>query len=148
MSLRTLMVALALVLVGALSCGDVVEPEVGELIAGVCKNEDSDPDNDVSFQETILPRMQMGCGCHNPSMSGIAIDNTMFTVVDHASVRRGGVNSRDKIVVEGDPCGSWLYQKLGDAPPTGSRMPTFGPYWSRSEMMQLHDWIAEGAHVE
>ncbi|MDB4990964.1 MAG: hypothetical protein JWN04_6142 [Myxococcaceae bacterium] len=141
-----LLVALSLVL--AISCMSEVEPDVGELTAGVCQGEDSDPDTEVSFKDVILPHMQnlqTGCTCHNPKGSGIAIDTTAFTVVSYESVRRGGNNSHEKIVIAGDPCGSYIYQKLGNAPPTGSRMPTFGPYWSRTEMLQIHDWIAEGA---
>jgi len=137
---------LALALLG-LSCGDMLESEdVGEVIAGVCKNEDSDPDVDVPFNEVILMHLQMGCGCHNPVMGGSAIDSTGFSVGNYAAIRRGGVMSREKIVIDGDPCGSYLYQKLSEAPPAGSRMPISGPYWSRTEMAQLHDWIAEGAH--
>lgn len=129
------------------SCIDTLEPDVGELTAGACKNEDSDPDVDVSFAQQIKPKLQGGCSCHSPlpGSSGGAIDTTGFSVGDYASIRRGGQNSRDKIVVAGDPCGSFLYQKLSDAPPTGSRMPTYGPYWSRSDMTLLSDWIAEGA---
>lgn len=135
-----------LVLVGGLGCISEIEPDVGELTAGVCKNTDSDPATDVSFSQTILPHLQAGCSCHNPAMSGTAIDTTMFTVVDYAAVRRGGINSHEKIVIAGTPCDSLIYQKLSDGPPFGSRMPIFGPYWSRGEMQQIHDWIAEGAH--
>ncbi|MDB4974526.1 MAG: hypothetical protein JWN48_2867 [Myxococcaceae bacterium] len=139
---------LALGLVVAIGCAEEIEPEVGQLTAGVCQGDDSDPETDVSFRDTILPHMQnlqTGCTCHNPAGSGVAIDTTMFTVVNYASVRRGGANSHEKIVIAGDPCGSYLYQKLSNAPPSGSRMPIFGPYWSRTEMQQIHDWIAEGA---
>ena len=144
MSRRNLLFALALV--GALGCLSEVDPDVGELTAGVCRNDDSDPENDVSFSQTILTHLQTGCSCHNPAMSGSSIDTTMFTVVDYAAVRRGGINSHEKAVIAGDPCDSILYQKLSNAPPYGSRMPVFGPYWSRTEMQQIHDWIAEGAH--
>jgi hypothetical protein len=129
------------------SCVDTFEPEVGELTAGVCKNDDSDPDNAVPPQK-ILDHLQMGCGCHNPTGSAIAIDSTAFSVGSWSSIKRGGNNSRDKIIIAGDPCGSYLYQKLSDAPPLGARMPPSGPYWSRAEMQELHDWIAEGADVQ
>jgi hypothetical protein len=143
-----LFVALFVLALLGLSCADMLEPEVGEVIAGVCKNEDTDPDVDVPFKEVVLTHLQMGCGCHNPFMGGSAIDVTGFSVGDYAAIRRGGVMSRDKIVIDGDPCGSYLYQKISEAPPSGSRMPIFGPYWSRAEMAQLHDWIAEGAHEQ
>ena len=32
-----------------------IEPDVGELRAGVCKPEDSDPEHDVSFKDDVLP---------------------------------------------------------------------------------------------
>jgi hypothetical protein len=136
----------ALLLTSLLGCLSEVDPDVGEAIAGICKSNDSDPSVDVSFKETVLMNLQMGCTCHNPAGSGVSIDSTMFTVVNYTSVRRGGINSHEKIVIDGDPCNSFLYQKLSNAPPSGSRMPLFGPYWTRTEMQQLHDWIAEGAH--
>lgn len=132
--------------VGA-ACVDSLEPEVGELTAGNCEGEDSDPETDVD-PTPILMHLQMGCGCHNPAASGISIDATGFSVGTWGSIKRGGNNSRDKIIVAGDPCASFIFQKLSNAPPTGARMPPSGPYWSRTEMQQLHDWIAEGAHVE
>jgi hypothetical protein len=128
------------------ACMDTLEPDVGELIAGVCKNEDTDPEVDVSFEAEILPRLR-GCGCHNPTTSGSAIDSTGFSVGDHASILRGGQQGKDKNALPGNPCGSYLYQKLSDSPPSGSRMPTNGPYWSRGDMALLHDWIAEGARA-
>jgi len=148
MSRVLLFAALLVLMLAGLSCVDTFEPEVGEVIAGVCKNDDTDPDVDVSFKDTILPHLQMGCGCHNPVMGGSAIDSTGFAVGDFGAILRGGQQSREKSVLPGDPCGSYLYQKLTEAPPTGSRMPIFGPYWSRTEMAQLHDWIAEGANAE
>jgi hypothetical protein len=144
MSLRGLI--FAVVCVGVLGCVNEIEPEVGALTAGVCKSDDSDPDNEVSFEQTILPHLQMGCTCHNPMGSGVSIDSTMFAVANYASVRRGGANSHEKIVIDGDPCNSIIYQKLSSGPPFGSRMPISGPYWSRSDLLLLHDWIAEGAH--
>ena len=143
MMLRPALLAIATT---TLSCG-VLESDAGEVIAGHCEQADSDPDVEVSYLQQIQPRLQMGCGCHNPipPASGVAIDTTGFSVGSYDSVRRGGNNSGDKIVIPGDPCGSFLYQKLSDAPPTGVRMPVSGPYWSRSDMALLHDWIAEGA---
>jgi hypothetical protein len=127
------------------SCGLALEPDVGELIAGVCKNEDKHPDEEVSFEGDILPMLQMGCGCHDPQKGGSAIDLVGFSIEDYEKVRRGGVNSGDEIVVEGQPCESVLLQKLGEAPPYGVRMPSFGPYLTREERALIHDWIAEGA---
>jgi hypothetical protein len=136
-----------LVLVVLTGCG-VFESDAGELTAGVCHDEDTDPEQDVSFGMQVLPKLQMGCGCHNPSGNGSQIDATGFSVGDFASIRRGGQQSRERIVVEGKPCDSVLYLKLSDAPPTGARMPIYGPYWSGADMALLHDWIAEGARAD
>jgi hypothetical protein len=146
-TLRTLTFAYLTLLLG--SCIGPLEPEVGELTAGTCQNEDSDPDVDVSFSQDLLPKFHGGCSCHSPiaPSTGGAIDSTGFSVGDYSSIRRGGQNSRDKIIVPGDPCGSFIYQKLSDAPPVGSRMPTYGPYWPASDMRLLSDWIAEGARA-
>lgn len=141
-------VSLALFLLALVSaCVDAGDPDVGELTAGVCKNDDTNEEVDVSFRNDILPKLQAGCSCHNPTMTGSAIDSTGFSVGDYAAIRRGGSTSHEKIVIDGDPCNSYLYQKLADAPPTGARMPSSGPYWSRTDMALLHDWIAEGAHA-
>lgn len=131
------------------SCVGPLEPEVGELTARSCDNEDSNPDVDVSFETDLKPKFQAGCGCHNPlsTMSGGSIGSTGFSVGDYAALMRGGQNSGEKIVIEGDPCGSYLYQKMTNAPPNGSRMPINGPYWSRADMQLLSDWIAEGARA-
>jgi hypothetical protein len=128
------------------SCLAAVEPDVGEVTAGVCKNEDTDPDQDISFKEDIYPMLEMGCGCHDPKKGGSAIDLVGFSIENYGKVVRGGVNSGDQIVVPSMPCESVLLQKLGESPPFGARMPTFGPYLSRKERALIHDWIAEGAH--
>lgn len=151
-------VSLLPVLLLSVACINSLEPDVGEPIAGSCKNADSDPDVDVSFSAELMPLFQgmplagsipKGCGCHNPSLptGGSAIDVTGFSVGDYAAIRRGGQTSRDMIVVPGDPCGSFIYKKLSAAPPSGVRMPSSGPYWSLEEMRILHDWIAEGARA-
>lgn len=147
MTWRTMAVALAVLSLAA--CLAPLEPDVGALTAGTCDNEDSNPDVDVSFQNDIQPRLHAGCGCHNPipPSRGSAIDSTGFSVGDHTSLLRGGQISREQIVVPGAPCDSQLYQKLSDAPPSGARMPIYGPYWSRLEMQLLSDWIAEGARA-
>jgi hypothetical protein len=142
-------VPIALIALLMPSCIDTFEPEVGELTVVSCDNEDSNPDVDVSFENDLKPKFHAGCSCHSPLMptSGGSIMTTGFSVGDYGSIMRGGTNSRDKIVIPGDPCGSYLYQKLSNAPPTGSRMPSGGPYWSRAELMLLTDWIAEGARA-
>ncbi|MFT3925850.1 MAG: hypothetical protein QM778_25125 [Myxococcales bacterium] len=130
---------------GLAGCLDSYEPDVGELTAGVCKNDDKHPDEEISFEADIAPILEMNCSCHDPRKGGSAIDLVGFSVENYAKVRRGGANSGDKIVVPKMPCDSIIVQKVSESPPFGVRMPTFGPYLSREERDLLHDWIAEGA---
>lgn len=131
---------------GMMGCLSEIEPEVGPLTAGQCKNEDSNPDEDVSFKDEVLPMLAEGCGCHDPMKGGSAIDTTSFSIGNVREVKRGGSKSGANIVKAGDPCNSVLVQKCSDAPPFGSRMPVSGPYFSSTEMSILRDWIVEGAH--
>jgi hypothetical protein len=140
----------ALALTGCLS---KLEPEVGELRAGVCTPADSDPAYDVSFTEDVFPLLermspQPGCGCHMPSSRRpVGIEISGLDLSSYASLRRGGTMSAENIVVPGDPCSSILVQKMSGAPPFGARMPSSGPpYFSPSERAVIADWIAEGAH--
>lgn len=139
------LVSAALLSLSSAACLNAVEPDVGELIAGVCKNEDPHPEREVSFEADIFPILEMGCGCHDPKKGGSAIDLVGFSVENYGKVMRGGVNSGDQIVVPSMPCESVLLQKLGESPPFGVRMPTFGPYLTRQERALIHEWIAEGA---
>ena len=137
-----------LILVGlSLSgCMSELEPDVGPVIAGQCKNEDSDPEVEVSFKDEVLPMLQMRCGCHDPKASGSAIDATGFSIGNASEVKRGGSKSGANAVVPGDACESILVQKVSAAPPFGARMPISGPYYSSTELAVLRDWILEGAH--
>jgi hypothetical protein len=138
----------------ASACIAGVEPEVGDLRAGVCKPEDSDPDHDVSFMTDLemnifmRPAGQAGCACHitgNKRTPGI--DATGFALDTYDKLRNGGTNSHDTIIVPGNPCASLIVQKVSSAPPSGSRMPSDGPpYLTPTEITLLSDWIAEGAH--
>ena len=137
------MKAAALVL--ALAAGCVVDetPDVGEPLTGRCNNADSDPKTTVSFFADVHPLMTRamgGCTCHQGRQtSGLDISS-------YASLRRGGINSGDRIIIAGNPCGSILLQKVGETPPFGSRMPLNGPpYLSPDQIQLIHDWVAEGA---
>lgn len=137
----------------ALTSGCVMEfePDVGEVRAGLCRPEDSDPATDVSYMEDLKPLFERdmgpGCGCHiSGEGRAIGIEISGLNLTDHASLMRGGDNSREMIVVPGDPCASILLQKISAAPPFGARMPPSGPpFWSAAERKLLSDWIAEGA---
>jgi hypothetical protein len=135
------------------ACLATVEPDVGALRAGTCKPDDSNPDKDVSYKEDLLPLFQRpngmaGCACHQPSSRRTSgIDATGLSLLDYKSLMRGGNASADTIVTPGNPCTSLIVQKVSEAPPAGSRMPSDGPpYMSPPEILLLSDWIAEGAH--
>lgn len=135
----------ALVCVLALASGCAIEdaPEVGSELTGRCDNADSAPRTPVSFAAEVHPLMTRamgGCTCHQGRQtSGLDISS-------YASLRRGGINSGDRVIVAGDPCGSILLQKISETPPFGSRMPLNGPpYLSPDQIQLVHDWVAEGA---
>jgi hypothetical protein len=150
---RSLAACIAIAWLSGLSaCISDVEPDVGPVRAGVCKSEDSDPKDSVSFRNDLLPLFMRpfgsaGCSCHLPgSRRSSGIDATGFDVSTYTSFVRGGNSSRDTAVVPGDPCASLVVQKVSSAPPTGARMPSDGPpYLSPKEIALLSDWIAEGA---
>jgi hypothetical protein len=145
---RTALVAAALAVLGACA----LEPDVGPLLAGTCKNADRNPDARVSFTNDIRPlfnRMTGGCGCHMPSAAGPGTGTQLsgLDLSSLASLRAGGASSGSRIVVAGEPCSSILYLKVEQAPPFGSRMPLGGPpFFSDEEEDLLHDWISEGAN--
>ncbi len=135
------------------ACIAAVEPDVGELRAGICKPLDSDPARDVSFKEDILPLLQRpigqaGCSCHIPSgKRASGLEATGLNLSSYANLMRGGTASRDSVVIAGDPCASLIVQKISDAPPAGQRMPSDGPpYLTPPERQLISDWITEGAH--
>jgi hypothetical protein len=134
------------------ACIDDFNPETGARSLSACVPTDTDETADVSYSLDVLPlilreRAVGGCSCHVPTNSShIGFDLTHLDLSTHDAMRRGGNNSVEDIVVEGDPCISVIYMKTGNAPPFGSRMPLSGPpFWSAEERRILHDWIAEGA---
>jgi hypothetical protein len=130
-----------------------LEPDVGELRAGLCKPEDSNPNQDVSFHKDILmnifkrPPAMAGCSCHIPGSARVTgLTLTGLDLSSYKALRRGGNQSGSSVVVPRDPCNSLLIQKLSSAPPFGSRMPLDGPpYLTPAERSLISDWIAEGA---
>jgi hypothetical protein len=148
-------VILALTLLA--SCVDY-EPDVGPLNPGVsavddagvpvappCEIVDTDPSTAISFSRDIRPMIQRAPGgcmfCH---ANGRATSG--FDIGSYTSLRRGGVVSGARIVIDGDPCNSILPNKIGPTPPFGSRMPNNGPpYFSSEDVRLVRDWIAEGA---
>ena len=127
------------------------EPDVGPAQVERCVNEDSDPDNAVSFVNDIVPLVMDKClPCHDPNGS----NNTGFQVggldlTSYETFTAGGVNGGAKIVIAGNPCDSVVIQKTSTAPPFGNRMPFDGPpFETAAEAQMVRDWIAEGASPE
>jgi hypothetical protein len=142
--------ALAFVALALAPACDAIEPEVGERLTA-CVDADSNAAVTVSFKDQIRPIMagKQGtppCGmCHSPvagTMEGF--NATGFDIRTLGSIRKGGRNTFDDIIVPGHPCQSAIVQKLkgtyGDA-----RMPKGGPYWNAEQLQLIIDWIAEGA---
>ena len=132
--------------VGDLSAPDAMPADdSGELPAATGRCTDSDPSTTVSFAAHIRPllaRSPGSCtGCHGTSAT------SGFSIVTYEALRTGGQVSGTRIVVAGKPCDSVLLQKLGPAPPFGTRMPYSGPpFYSAADLALVRDWIAEGAH--
>lgn len=107
----------------------------------------------VSFRRDIRPLMSRddaqphGCRrCHyrgGGDPQGLELGGLDLTTL--GDLRRGGVSSKRRIVVPGDPGGSALVQKLQGSYPRGSRMPKGRPPWSAEEVALVRRWIAEGA---
>ena len=144
--------ALALLAVGLTGCLETFDPDVGEPLRPLCTDEDSNPDQDVSFADDIetglFEREDLGCrDCHSGGgATPLGIRVSGLSLSSYSSLRRGGDESGQAIVVPGKPCQSILLQKVGQAPPFGARMPLDGPPFLTAEERQIiADWIAEGA---
>jgi hypothetical protein len=132
-------------------CGGL-EPATGPLVNTVCENGDSDLGVSVSFQRDIRPIFQgetsnPGCACHLPEEPDpIGLEISSLSLGSYSELLAGGANSRDDIVIPGQPCDSVLWQKVSPGPPFGGRMPFDAPpFLSERARTLLADWIAEGA---
>ena len=146
---RLALVVLAAALGG---CLDSFVPDVGEPLRPTCTDEDSDPDEDVSFADDIVAglfeREDLACrDCHTGGgATPLGLRVSGLSLSSYSSLRRGGDESGPAIVVAGKPCESILLQKVGQAPPFGARMPLDGPpFLTEEERQIIADWIAEGA---
>jgi hypothetical protein len=122
----------------------VVTDDGGTAVVPGCDPGDSNDAVRVSFSRDVRPlmfRVPGGCAtCHlGRSVSGLDLGS-------YTAMRRGGVTTGTRIVIDGDPCRSTLIDKIGKTPNFGSRMPLSGPpYFTDEEVQIVHDWIAEGA---
>ena len=127
------------------------EPEVGDPLTA-CSDVDSNPNATVSFKDQIRPMMSglvpgtTGCKkCHYPDgATREGLDQTGLDLSSLRTLRLGGVNTHDDIVIPGQPCKSAIVSKLRGTY-DGARMPKGGPYWNDDQIQLVKDWIAEGA---
>jgi mono/diheme cytochrome c family protein len=146
---------LVLVVVVSAGCLDTLGPDVGSPVRSPCSNTDSDPGTAVKFDAEIrialFARADVHCTrCHTPAgETPLGVQVSGLDLTSLASLRTGGALSGSDIIKPGDPCGSLLIQKLGEAPPFGARMPLDGPpYLDARQIRTIADWIAEGAHAD
>jgi hypothetical protein len=126
------------------ACLDALAPDVGPLTPRPTCNDDLDPSRDVSFSNDVSPIFRGACDrCHVPGAEGF--QQSGLDLSTYSSLRVGGGRSLDAIVVDGEPCASVLWQKLGPAPPFGARMPRDDAALQDAQIDLIHDWIAEGA---
>ena len=123
-----------------------IDVDGGVVVSPSCKIEDSDPMVTVSFVRDVRPlllRSPDGCmGCHGNGRAVSGLD-----LGSYASLRRGGMISGTRVIVDSDPCSSILPAKISPTPPFGSRMPFNGPpYFTKAEVQLVRDWVAEGAN--
>jgi hypothetical protein len=143
------------VVIAASVVGCELAPDVGSAQIERCVNVDSDPGTSVSFSRDLYPKVIMPkcVPCHDPNSGagGSTEGNIGFQVggldlTTRDTLLDGGVNSAGALVTPGQPCDSLLYQKTGQSPPVGVRMPFDGPPFLTAEERTLFaDWIAEGA---
>lgn len=100
-----------------------------------CKHEPVLPEQEVSFNQDILPVLQMGCtqaGCHGDSLNQMPSLTSYETVMEFGDVKAG------------DPNDSKLYEVITDTDPE-ERMPKDMPPLSDRNIKLIYIWIAQGA---
>jgi hypothetical protein len=151
LSVAPIMAAFALVVSLAPGC-TLIEPEVGERIAA-CIDADSNPAVPVVFKRDIRPLMRGDiagpkpcANCHYHSggtKEGLNAVNLDLETL--GTLKKGGINTANDIVIPGKPCKSAIVNKLRGTY-DGARMPKGGPYWTHEQIQLMVDWIFEGAN--
>lgn len=100
-----------------------------------CKHDPVLPEQQVSFNQDILPILQMGCtmaGCHGDSLNQQPSLTSYEVVMDFGDIKPGNPND------------SKLYEVLIDTDPE-ERMPRNMPPLSDRNIKLIYIWIAQGA---
>ncbi len=122
------------------SCS-ALDPDVG----GASPPIDAGPP--VVFGRDIRPMLDKSCkSCHySTQTSHIGLDGSGLDLSTLGSLRRGGDDTHQNIVVPYAPEGSALVLKLQGTFTEGVRMPKYGPYWTDDQIAVVATWIAQGA---
>jgi hypothetical protein len=117
------------------------EPDIGDPSPPI----DAGPP--VIFSRDIRPMLDKSCKvCHYSTQAQhIGLDGSGLDLATLGSLRRGGNDTHQNIVVPYAPEGSALVLKLRGTFSEGVRMPKYGPYWSDDQIAVVATWIAQGA---
>jgi hypothetical protein len=122
-------------LVAAAGCPGVLE-DPDRFRAGAC----------LDVENEMFPRRCSTSGCHTAMEPAGMLDLQSPGVVERLigapaeGEECGGVVATP-LLVPGNPEGSLLYQKLGDAPPCGAKMPFTGAGLTEVEIACVAQWI-------
>ena len=129
---------------GAVACAAPLDDPARFLDGGTT----SSASCDIDVEGEILATRCAGSVCHSATdQKAAGLDLVSPGVAERvaniasASADCGG----NMLVVPGDPGGSLLYQKLGETPPCGSRMPLAQEPLSQDDMDCVRSWITEMA---
>ena len=133
---------LAALVAGAFGCAAPLDDPARFLDGGTAATASCE----VDVEADILAARCGGSVCHSAGEERAAgLDLVTAGVAERvanvasASAECGG----SMLVVPGDPGGSLLYQKLGDAPPCGSQMPLAAEPLSDDDLECVRGWIQE-----
>ena len=117
------------------------EPDVGDPSPPI------DAGAPIVFSRDIRPMLDKSCKvCHySTEQSHIGLDGSGLDLATLGSLRRGGNDTHQNIVVPYAPEGSALVLKLEGTFSEGVRMPKYGPYWTDDQIAVVATWIAQGA---
>jgi hypothetical protein len=105
------------------------------------------PEKKIAFGRDIRPLMDRSCKtCHYPTEpTPTGWEQTGLDLTTLGSLRQGGFQTGNSIVVPGNPYASALVRKLQGTYDTGQRMPRTGPYLTDAEIEIVELWIEQGA---
>jgi hypothetical protein len=134
-----------LVVLAAVSACDLLTPEVGDPSPPLDTLDTGPP---VLFGRDIRPLIEKSCKqCHYAAEpSHVGLDGSGLDLTTLGSLRHGGNNTRQNIIIPYNPEGSALVLKLYGTFAVGVRMPKTGPpYWSDEDIDLVATWIEQGA---